>query len=156
EEGRELVRKLAEHKPDYVKIWFIVDGPDAVERFRPIVRAVIEESHQRNIRVAVHATELEAARASVEEGADLLVHSVTDQEVDDRFIKLMLEKGAILTPTLVVFERYARTFAGQLNLTREELAWGDPAVIGTLFDLAQLPADQVPERIRAAAENPKF
>jgi imidazolonepropionase-like amidohydrolase len=156
EEGRALVRKLAEQKPDYIKIWYIVDGDGAVERFRPIIQAVMEESRQHHLRVAVHATELEAARASVEEGADLLVHSVTDQEVDDRFIKLLLEKGTIVTPTLVVFERYARTFAGQLNLNAEELAWGDPAVISTLFDLAHLPADQVPERIRTATANPKF
>ena len=156
DEARAFVRKLAAYKPDYVKIWFIVDSPDAVERFRPIVRATIEESRQHGLRVAVHATELEAARASVEEGADLLVHSVTDQEVDDRFVKLLREKGTILTPTLVVFERYARTFAGQLNLNPEELSWGDPEVISTLFDLAHLPADQVPDRIRAARENPKF
>ncbi len=156
DEARALVRKLAEQKPDYIKIWFVVDGDGAVERFRPIVRATIEESRQQKLRVAVHATELEAARASVEEGADLLVHSVTDQEVDDRFIKLLLEKGTILTPTLVVFERYARAFAGQMNLNPEELAWGDPAVISTLFDLAHLPAEQVPERIRTAVANPKF
>lgn len=156
DEARALVRKLAEFKPDYVKIWFVVDSEGAVERFRPIVRATIEESKKHNLRVAVHATELEAARAAVEEGADLLVHSVTDQEVDDRFIKLLLEKKTILTPTLVVFERYARTFGGQLNLTPEELPWGDPAVISTLFDLAQLPTAQVPEGIRNAAANPKY
>ena len=156
EEGRELVRKLAAQNADYVKIWYIVDGEGAVERFRPVIRAVMEESRERKIRVAVHATELEAARASVEEGASLLVHSVTDQEVDDRFVKLLVEKGTILTPSLVVFERYARTFAGQPNLTAEELAWGDPAVISTLFDLAHLPDDVVPERIRTAVANPKY
>ena len=48
------------------------------------MRATIEESHARKIRVAVHATELETARAAVEEGADVLVHSVTDKEVDER------------------------------------------------------------------------
>ncbi len=156
EEARTLVGKLADQKPDYIKIWFVVDSEGAVERFRPVVRATIDEGHKHHIRVAVHATELEAARASVEEGADLLVHSVTDAEVDDRFIKLLLEKGTMVTPSLVVFERYARTFAGQLNLNPEELAWGDPAVISTLFDLAQLPPDQVPERIRTATANPKY
>ena len=156
EEGRELVRKLAAQNADYIKIWYIVDGEGAVERFRPIVRAVLEESREQKIRVAVHATELEAARASVEEGASLLVHSVTDQEVDESFVKLMRERGTILTPSLVVFERYARTFAGQPNLSAEELAWGDPAVISTLFDLAHLPDDVVPDRIRTAVANPKY
>ena len=170
EQGREFVRRLAAHNPDYIKIWYIVPPPAAspspgasptpgqsdVERaalFRPVVHAVIAESHARKLRVAVHATELEAARAAVEEGADLLVHSVTDKPVDDAFVRLVQERGTTLTPTLVVFERYGRTFAHQLNLTPEEKAWGNPEVIATL-DVTRLPADKVPDRIKTALENP--
>jgi imidazolonepropionase-like amidohydrolase len=105
------------------------------------------------LRVAAHATELEAARAAVEEGADLLVHSVTDKPVDQPFVKLLKEHGTILTPTLVVFERYGRTFSHQLNLTREEKAWGNPEVITTL-DVTKLPKDKVPERIKTALAHP--
>src|SRR4030095_11806830 len=171
EQGREFVRKLAAHNPDYIKIWYIVPTPAAspspgaspvpgqsdVERaalFRPVVHAVIAESHARKLRVAVHATELEAARAAVEEGADLLVHSVTDKPVDDAFVRLVQERGTTLTPTLVVFERYGRTFAHQLHLTPEEKAWGTPEVIATL-DVTRLPADKVPDRIKTALENPE-
>src|SRR5205809_4198891 len=83
EQAREFVRKLAEKKPDLVKIWYIVDKDHPVDSFRPIAHATIEESHGHKIRVAVHATELETARAAVEEGADILVHSVVDKPVDD-------------------------------------------------------------------------
>ena len=79
DQAREFVRKLAEQKPDLVKIWYIVDKDHPVDAFRPTVRATVEESHAHKIRVAVHATELETARAAVEEGADILVHSVVDQ-----------------------------------------------------------------------------
>jgi imidazolonepropionase-like amidohydrolase len=132
-------------------------GQSDVERaaiFRPVVHAVIAEAHRLKLRVAVHATELEAARASVEEGADLLVHSVTDKPVDDAFIKLLKEKGTILTPTLVVFERYGRTFANKLELTPEERAWGNPDVIASL-DVTKLPPDKVPDRIKTAMANPQ-
>src|SRR5215475_16038211 len=61
DQAREFVRKLAEQKPDLVKIWYIVDKDHPVDAFRPIVRATIEESHAHKIRVAVHATELETA-----------------------------------------------------------------------------------------------
>src|SRR3989440_814299 len=184
DQGREMVRKLAAQKPDYVKIWYIVptaqpaasptpqssvSGGDAppsspaapptpasdVERaaiFRPVVHAVIDESHRLKLRVAVHATELEAARASAEEGADLLVHSVTDKPVDDAFVKLLKEKGTILTPTLVVFERYGRTFAHKLELTPEEKAWGNPEVIASL-DVTKIPEDKRPDRLKKAMEN---
>lgn len=179
EQGTQMVQKLAPQKPDYIKIWYIVPpaqpaeritpkpseggspspvpGQSDVERaaiFRPVVHAVIAEAHRLKLRVAVHATELEAARASVEEGADLLVHSVTDKPVDDAFVKLLKEKGTILTPTLVVFERYGRTFANKLELTPEEKAWGSPEVIASL-DVTKLPPDKVPDRIKTAMANPQ-
>lgn len=56
EQARDFVRKLAEQKPDLVKIWYIVDKDHPIDAFRPIVRATVEESHARKIRVAVHAT----------------------------------------------------------------------------------------------------
>ncbi|MEP6603435.1 MAG: amidohydrolase family protein [Spartobacteria bacterium] len=153
ERGREFVRKLAAQNPDYIKIWYIVNAENPVEKFRPVVHAVMEESHARKLRVAVHATELEAARAAVEEGADLLVHSITDKLVDDRFVKLLQDRHVILTPTLVVFERYGRTFANKLNLTPEEKAWGNPEVIASL-DVTKLPPDKVPDRIKTACADP--
>jgi imidazolonepropionase-like amidohydrolase len=170
EQGRAFVRKLAAQQPDYIKIWYIVPPPSPApspgaspaagqsdaERaaiFRGVVHAVIEESHARKLRVAVHATELEAARAAAEEGADLLVHSVTDKPVDDAFVRLLQSHGTMLTPTLVVFERYGRTFAHQLKFTPEEKAWGNPEVIATL-DVTKLPKDKVPDRIKTALAEP--
>src|SRR5205809_196864 len=153
DQARQFVRKLAEQKPDLVKIWYIVDKDHPVESFRPIVRATIEESHAHKIRVAVHATELETARAAVEEGADVLVHSVTDKPVDDAVVKLLKERHTILCPTLVVFERYGRTFSHQLNLTPEEKAWGNPEVIASL-DVTKIPPDKLPDRIKNALAKP--
>jgi imidazolonepropionase-like amidohydrolase len=154
EQARTFVRKLAEKKPDLVKIWYIVDKDHAVDSFRPIVRATIEESHARKIRVAVHATELETARAAVEEGADVLVHSVVDKPVDDAFVRLLKERNVILCPTLVVFERYGRVFSHQLNLTPEEQKWGNPEVIASL-DVTKVPSDKLPDRVKAALADPK-
>jgi imidazolonepropionase-like amidohydrolase len=153
EQAREFVRKLAAQNPDLVKIWYIVDKDHPVDSFRPIVRATVEESHAHKLRVAVHATELETARAAVEEGADVLVHSVIDKPVDDAFVKLLQDRHTILCPTLVVFERYGRTFANKLNLTPEEKAWGNPEVIATL-DVTKIPQDKLPDRIKTALVNP--
>src|SRR6266511_1640569 len=154
DQAREFVRKLAEQKPDLVKIWYIVDKDHPVDSFRPIVRATIEESHAHKIRVAVHATELETARAAVEEGADVLVHSVTDKPVDDMFVKLLRDRHVILCPTLVVFERYGRTFSHQLNLTTQEQKWGNPEVMASL-DVTKIPQDKLPDRVKTALADPK-
>src|SRR5207248_2697671 len=94
-----------------------------------------------------------AARAAVEEGADVLVHSVIDKPVDDTFVKLLKDRHTILCPTLVVFERYGRTFANKLNLTPEEKAWGNPEVIASL-DVTKIPSDKLPERIKTALSKP--
>ena len=152
--AREFVRKLAEQKPDLVKIWYIVEKDHPIESFRPIVHATIEESHAHKIRVAVHATELETARAAVEEGADVLVHSVIDKPVDDAFVRLLKDRRVILCPTLVVFERYEQTFSHQLNLTPEEQKWGNPEVIATL-DVTKIPQDKLPQRVKDGLADPK-
>ena len=111
DQGRELVQKLAAQKPDYIKIWYIVNDENPVEKFRPTVHAVIEESHARKLRrSARHRTRGPRARA-VEEGADILVHSVTDKLVDDAFVKLLKERGTISRRRLSSSERYGRTFA---------------------------------------------
>src|SRR6266571_1748486 len=154
DQAREFVRKLAEQKPDLVKIWYIVDKDHPLDSFRPIARATIDESHGHKIRVAVHATELETARAAVEEGADVLVHSVIDKPIDAAFVKLLKDRHTILCPTLVVFERYGRTFSHQLNLTPEEQKWGNPEVIASL-DVTRIPQEKLPQRIKDALADPK-
>jgi len=154
EQAREFVRKLTDQKADLVKIWYIVDKDHPVDAFRPIVRATVEESHAHNTRVAVHATEVDTARAAVEEGADILVHSVYDKPVDDAFVKLLKDHKTILCPTLVVFERYGRVFSHQLNFTKEEQAWGNPDVIASL-DVTKIPQDKLPDRVKAALADPK-
>src|SRR4029077_19331243 len=135
-------------------IWYIVDKDHPVDSFRPIARATIEESHAHKIRVMVHATALETARAAVDEGADILVHSVYDKPIDDAFVKLLKDRHIILCPTLVVFERYGRTFSHQLNFTLEEQKWGNPEVIASL-DVTKIPQDKLPDRVKAALADPK-
>ena len=82
------------------------------------------------------------------------MHSVVDKPVDDAFVKLLKDRNIILCPTLVVFERYGRTFSNQLNLTPEEKAWGNPEVIASL-DVTKIPPDKLPDRIKTALADPK-
>ena len=163
------MHKLAPHHPDYVKIWYIVPplatpaqagdaaGPDdSVARaavYRPVVHAVVEESHARHLRVAVHATELEAARNAVEEGADLLVHSVTDKPVDPAFVRLLKSTAHDPDADAGRLRTLRPHFCQSANLTPEEQRWGNPEVIATL-DVTKLPADKVPDRIKKALADP--
>jgi hypothetical protein len=67
------------------------------------VRAAAGEAHAAGVRLAVHATELVVAKASLRAGADLLVHSVVDAPVDDEFIALARSRNVIYCPTIFVF-----------------------------------------------------
>ena len=129
EESRALVARLAEKQPDLVKIWFIRLPGAPLEELLKVVEPAIEESHARGIRVAVHATQLETAKAALRAGADVLVHSVADKEVDAEFIRLLKESGAIYTSSMVVFEGYEKVLSGNPFTSDFDIACGDPSVI---------------------------
>jgi imidazolonepropionase-like amidohydrolase len=154
--ARTEVRRQAEHQPDLIKIWYIVDAENkqTAESYRPVVRAVIEEAHALGLRVAVHATELETARAAVQEGADVLVHSVVDAPVDDAFVRLLREKKTVFIPTLFVFARYYAAFVASPDLIAPEFHKGNPDVMSSLFDARHLPLDLFPARLQQVLTGP--
>ncbi|WP_166038855.1 amidohydrolase family protein [Sphingosinicella sp. YJ22] len=154
EEARALVRTQVARRPDFIKLWYVVRPGETAQQFLPVVRAAIEEAHSAGIRVAVHATELETARAAVEAGADLLVHGVEDRPVDAAFIALLRRRGTIYTTTLDVYGGYLRTFTQQPGFIEREYALADPDVMGSLMDLRHLPDDVVPAPIRQLAGRP--
>ncbi|MFB6273453.1 MAG: amidohydrolase family protein [Salinibacter sp.] len=146
--ARQEVREQIAAGVDLVKIWYIVRSSETPADYRPVVEAVVDEAHAAGKRVAVHATELETARAAVEAGADILVHSVFNKPVDEAFIQLLRNNDVLYTPTLMVMERYGETFAQQLDLTTAEHRIGQKNVIASLFDLRTLPDSLVPAALR--------
>jgi imidazolonepropionase-like amidohydrolase len=144
EEAVALVRRELARKPDLIKIWFI-RGPDVeLENAVKIVEAVVKVSHAAGVRVAVHATELETAKAAVSAGSDILVHSVSDRPVDDEFVQMVKERGVIYTTTIVVLEGYAEVLSRSVDLTDIERSCGDAQVIASWADLAKIPEDRLP------------
>jgi imidazolonepropionase-like amidohydrolase len=137
-----------EKKPDLVKIWFIRLPGSKLADQKPIVKATIDESHTHGVRVAVHATQLETARAAVRLGCDILVHSVDDQPVDEEFIRLVKERGVIYTTTLVVFEGYNEVLGQKVELTDVERALGDAEIIASWDELKSMPEEELPGSLR--------
>src|SRR6516164_1218236 len=144
EEAVALVRRELARKPDLIKIW-LIRGPDVeLDHAVKIVEAVVKASHAASVRVAVHATELETAKAAVGAGSDILLHSVSDRPVDDEFVQMVKERGVIYTTTVVVFEGYAEVLSRNVDLTDIERSCGDAQVIASWADLAKIPEDQLP------------
>ncbi|WP_407526032.1 amidohydrolase family protein [Lacibacter sp. MH-610] len=143
EEARELVRKQIPFKPDFIKIWYIVNPGQKAAATLPIVKAAIDETHKNGLKVCVHATEYETAKLAVEAGADILVHSVDDQLLDDAFLKQMKEKNVTYIPTAIVAKKYREVFTQQNDITTHDLTYAHPFIVNQLFDLKHLKAKEI-------------
>jgi imidazolonepropionase-like amidohydrolase len=97
EEGaRASVQELAARKVKLVKTW-VDDRGGAVKKLSPnLYRAIIDEAHKQNLRVAVHATGLADAKDLLRAGIDVFAHMMSD--VDDELVDLFKQhpKTAVL------------------------------------------------------------
>lgn len=147
EHARLLVRNCVDANPDFVKFWFIYQ-PERFDVDSAIMQAGIEEAKRLEKRVMVHATELETAKRAVKYGANILVHSVFDSDIDQEFISMVLDKEVVYIPTIMVRKGYQQVFRTRLEVSEFEERWGDPAAFSSFRDLMLLEEEQVPEDYR--------
>jgi imidazolonepropionase-like amidohydrolase len=100
EEARQMVARVAAHKPDIIKIRVDDNLGTAMKMPPAVYRAVIDEAHRRGLRVAAHIFYLEDAKDLLRAGADFIAHSVRDKDIDDEFIALMKARNVPYCPTL--------------------------------------------------------
>jgi len=143
EDGVNGVKEQLQYNPDFIKIWYIA-GADGLSidksayKNLPIVKAIIDEAHKNNLKVAVHATQRITAQLAIENGADFLVHSVDNEILKDDFVKLMKKNKTILCPTLIVHSGYLNMFGQKIKMSNYELQKADPYQLGSLLDLKHL------------------
>ena len=145
--ARALVAREMEHKPDFIKVWFIHQPGDDLAAQTAIVQATADAAHAAHVRLAVHATELDVAKAALRAGADYLVHSVFEEPIDDEFIALMRRNHAVLCPTLFVRNGYQLALSDQWQATPEEQRLADPQIVAAMHDLEKMPKDKIPPRV---------
>jgi imidazolonepropionase-like amidohydrolase len=140
--ARGMVRDLAPHKPDFIKLWWPLGPGHTPQTWQPVAAAAVDEAHALGLRVAVHATELEVARLALKMGADVLVHSVVDAEVDDEFIRLLREGNVGYVTTLAVFGGYPRVLLHKVQLIGAEMELADPKVVATVLEPFSVPENR--------------
>ena len=87
-EARKAVQELAVKKVDLVKIW-VDDRNGTVQKLTPpLYRAIIDEAHKHNLRVAAHIFYLADAKELLRSGIDIFAHGIRDKDVDDEVIAL--------------------------------------------------------------------
>ena len=159
-DGINGVKQQLQYNPDFIKIWYIAgaDGlsiEGSARKNLPIIKAIIDEAHKNNLKIAVHATQRITAQLAVENGADFLVHSVDDEILKDDFVQLMKKNKTILCPTLIVHRGYINTFGQKLLMSNYELQKADPFQLGTLLDLKHLSDTLLVENYKSYANSQK-
>src|SRR6266542_852944 len=153
-EARALVRRELERKPDFIKVWFIHRQGDDLAAQEAIVKAAADAAHAAGVRLAVHATELIVAKASLRAGADFLVHSVEDEAVDEEFLALAKNNRALYCPTLFVTLGYRYALSNTWRPTETERRLADPQILAAMNDLQKIPKETLPERVAKAMNQP--
>lgn len=162
EDGIKGVDAQLPYHPDFIKIWYIVDESNkdsikaSAKKFEPVVKAMINEAHKHNLKVAIHATQKFVAQIAVENGCDYLVHGVDDELVDDNFIKLLKTKNVVLCPTLIVEDGYAKIFSQTKDYSYYDLTKSNPQQIGSIEDLKHLSDTIMVNKYKKITTSPGF
>jgi imidazolonepropionase-like amidohydrolase len=106
EEARAAVREMATHSPDLIKLW-VDDNLGKLPRPNMDVEAAaIDEAHKLNLRVAAHVYYQADAKKLVQDGIDILAHSVRDGVLDSDTVSLIKSKNVYYIPTLQLEESF--------------------------------------------------
>jgi imidazolonepropionase-like amidohydrolase len=142
-EARAAVQELATKKVDLVKIW-VDDRNGTVPKLTPpLYRAVIDEAHKHNLRVAAHIFYLADAKELLRSGIDIFAHGIRDRDVDDEVIAMFKQHPNVyVIPNLPDRE----TTEPDIRFASETLP---PAMVQKMRDAV---AHQTPEAAQKARE----
>jgi imidazolonepropionase-like amidohydrolase len=113
---RRTVRSHAASGSSAIKVWYIVPGSWSSSdstRFSDLVHLAGAEADSAGLPLVVHATGLWEAKDAIRAGAEVLVHSVFDEPVDEEFLRLAEGNDVVYTPTLTVTEGYRNAYLGR-------------------------------------------
>lgn len=116
EEAAQYVRKIAEDKPDVIKLMITggvldakVKGEPGVLKMKPeIVKAACDEAHKLGLKVAAHVESTQGVEVALKNGVDTIEHGAKPtQEIIDLFKERKAAHIATISPALpfALFDR---------------------------------------------------
>ena len=114
EDARRAVRQALYDGADLIKV-IVNTGPRVVALDE--MKAIVEEAHRVNRKVAAHAIGDLATRVAAEAGVDSIEHGYT---IPDDVLKMMAEKKIYLVPTDYPAEYYSAIFSSGRKQTPEQ------------------------------------
>ena len=91
-EARAAVQKMAAQKIPAVKMWVDDRRGTYPKLSEEAYLAILDEAHKHKMIVHAHATTLADQKAVVKAGADVVVHMVQGEKLDDEYLALLKEK----------------------------------------------------------------
>ncbi len=149
EDVLELFNRQLPYQPDFMKVWYVVTPDLPAEKSFPLVAYLGELCKANNLKLSVHATQLQTAQLAVKAGANILVHSVDDALIPDEFVKELKQKEVTYIPTLTVTDGYFKTFTGKINHHPQDLKWANPDAYSTLLDPNEIDQELWPESLKS-------
>jgi imidazolonepropionase-like amidohydrolase len=105
DQARAAVRTMAGKNIKSVKIW-VDDRRGTYPKMTPeVYNAIIDEAHKHGMKVNAHATTLADQKAVVRAGADVLVHTVGSEKLDDEYLTILREKKPYWTTVIGLGDR---------------------------------------------------
>jgi imidazolonepropionase-like amidohydrolase len=112
EAARLKVDEIAARGADFIKVWIDAQGGRQPKLTREYVAAVFEQARRHGKITMAHIVELADARMVVDEGANILVHNVRDQDIPADFIATLKARNVSVISTLAREEGMFRTGGG--------------------------------------------
>ena len=136
-QAAEDVRKIAQGKPDLIKLMITGGVLDAKKKGEPgelkmppeYVRAACGEAHRLGLPVAAHVESPEGVRVALENGVDTIEHGA---KPDEEILRLFRERGAAQVATLSAAVPYARFDRSVSKATEMEQYNGEVVLDGII------------------------
>ena len=92
DEARAAVQRMVSQQIEHVKMWVDDRGGNYPKLAPEVYEAIVDEAHRHGMTVHAHAIRLADQKAVVAAGADVLVHMVQRQPLDEEYLALLREK----------------------------------------------------------------
>ena len=135
----EFVQQQIKLKPDLIKFAWVPANGESPKQLFDLFSEAFKLARQQNYPIAVHVQELENVKMAIKAGANILVHSITDQYLDDEVINLIKQHKVIVMPTLAVENAVRDIAMNQFKFTAEESSLGHQQIIDSFKLVAEHP-----------------
>lgn len=103
--GKAYVDRALANGADYIKV--LLTEPSLM--LKSVLADICARSHEKGVKVAVHAVSVKAVQLAVSCGADILLHVPMKETFPEELAISIAEKGIFVAPTLVMMHAFSKS-----------------------------------------------